>query len=631
MTLLAAVFPFLNERPRAVSIAAFLAANAYAACLLSLPGSPAENLTETLRHLPSFLLGHGPLSLDAAALATGLVAASGVWCAWAWSLTHGRAQRQGEEHGSARWGTAREGRRFMNLDDPDQNIILTERFGMAMSRPDHDRRYERCRNVIVAGGSGSGKTRGFFEPNIMQMNADYFVTDPKGETLPRVGHMLEAAGYEIASFNTVDFSKSLHYNPIAYVRDEADILEFVSCLIANTSGDRDHAGDPFWENAERLLYVALIGYLVHRCPPEDRSLSGVVTLLSLAKAKESDEDYRSPLDLLFEEVETGMRYVKSDESADASFDPSKRESFEPDSGYHWVRVAEPVPVDSDFALLHYKMFKDAAGKTLKSILVSCNTRMEPFAIPQVRELVSKDEMGLDKLGDGERKRAVFAIMSDTSPLYSFLFSIMLWQTTNILCRKALVEHGGSLPVPVTMLLDEFANLGKLNDVEKMVAVVRSRNISMAFGLQSLSQLKAAYKENAATIVDCCDTLLFLGGKSTDTAKEISESVGKETVATVTWNESRGQSASSTRNWNTVERDLRPLPWAYHLGGPMRSRRRRSSCGWTRPTPFSAQPRDGGDRFADGFDSAGGFVGESSVSRSTMRRASLHAALSWERD
>ena len=540
----------------ALSVAAFLAANAYAACLLSLPGSPAGNLVDALRLLPSFLLGHGPLSLEAAALATGLVAASGVWCAWAWSLTHGRAQRQGEEHGSARWGTVREGRRFMNLAEPDQNIILTEHFGMAMSRPDHERRYERCRNVIVAGGSGSGKTRGFFEPNIMQMNADYFVTDPKGETLPRVGHMLEAAGYEIASFNTVDFSKSLHYNPLAYVRDEAGILELVSCLIANTSGDREHAGDPFWENAERLLYVALIGYLVYRCPPEDRSLSGVVTLLSLAKAKESDEGYRSPLDLLFEEVETGMRYVKSDEGPEEEpFDPSRRRSFSPSGGYRWVRVADPVPVDSDFALLHYKMFKDAAGKTLKSILVSCNTRMEPFAIPQVRELVSRDEMGLDRLGDAGSRRAVFAVMSDTSPLYSFLFSIMLWQTMNLLCRKALTEHGGALPTPVTMLMDEFANLGKLNDVEKMVAVVRSRNVSMAFGLQSLSQLKAAYKDNAATIVDCCDTLLFLGGKSTETAKEISESVGKETVATVTWNESRGASASSTRNWGTLERDL----------------------------------------------------------------------------
>ncbi|OUO87624.1 conjugal transfer protein TraG [Gordonibacter urolithinfaciens] len=539
----------------ALSIAAFLAANSYAACLLSLPGSPAANLAEALRLLPSFLAGHGPLSLEAAALATGLVAASGVWCAWAWSLTHGLAQRQGEEHGSARWGSAREGRRFMNLEDPDQNILLTERFGMAMSRPDHDRRYERNRNVLVVGGSGSGKTRGFFEPNIMQMNSDYLVTDPKGETLPRVGHMLEGAGYRILSFNTVDFSKSLHYNPLAYVRDEADILEFVSCLISNTSGDREHAGDPFWENAERLLYVALIGYLVYRCPPEDRSLSGVVTLLSLAKAKESDEGYRSPLDLLFEEVETGLRYAAEGPGGDPGFDPSRRGSYEPSGGVRRVRVADPVPVDSDFALLHYKMFKDAAGKTLKSILVSCNTRMEPFAIPQVRELVSRDEMELDRLGSPGSRRAVFAVMSDTSPLYSFLFAIMLWQAANLMCRRASVEHGGSLPVPVTMLMDEFANIGRLPDIERMVAVVRSRNVSMAFGLQSLSQLKAAYKDNAATIVDCCDTLLFLGGKSTETAKEIAESVGKETVSTVTWNESRGASASSTRNWSTLERDL----------------------------------------------------------------------------
>ena len=241
----------------ALSIAAFLAADAYTACLLSLPGSPASNLTVAAKRLPSFLLGHGPLSLEAAALATGLVAACAVWCAWAWSLTHGSPERQGEEHGSARWGTVREGRRFMNLEDPDRNIVLTKHFGMAMDRPDHDRRFERNRNVLVVGGSGSGKTRGFFEPNIMQLNSNYLVTDPKGETLPRMGHMLEAAGYRILAFNTVDFSKSLHYNPLAYVRDEADILEFVSCLIENTTGDREHAGDPFWENAERLLYVAV--------------------------------------------------------------------------------------------------------------------------------------------------------------------------------------------------------------------------------------------------------------------------------------------------------------------------------------------------------------------------------------
>ena len=464
----------------ALSALSFLAANAYAACLLSLPGNPIANLAAALRRLPLYIMGHGPLSLEAAALATGLVAACSVWCAWAWSLTHGRAQRQGEEHGSARWGTVREGRRFMNLKDPDQNVILTERFGMAMSRPDHDRRHERNRNVLVVGGSGAGKTRGFFEPNVMQMSANYLVTDPKGESLPRLGHMLEAGGYEILSFNTVDFSKSLHYNPLAYVADEADILEFVACLIDNTTGDKEHAGDPFWENAERLLYVALIGYLIYHCPPDDRSLSGLVTLLSLAKAKESDEDYRSPLDLLFDEVETGMRYVRRAGEPEG-FDPLRRESYNPGGTHRWVRVSEPVAVDADFCLLHYKMFKDAAGKTLKSILVSCNTRMEPFAIPQVRELVSFDEMGLDRLGDAGERRAVFAVMSDTSSLYSFLFAIMMWQTMNVLCKRALVRYGGALPTPVVMLMDEFANIGRLPDVEKMVAVVRSRNISMAFG------------------------------------------------------------------------------------------------------------------------------------------------------
>lgn len=538
-----------------LSVLSFLLANAYVACLLSLPGSPMTNLGTAIYQLPSFLIGHGPLSLEAAALATGFVAACAVWSAWAYSLTHGKQNRAGEEHGSASWGSIKSGRKFMNQKQPERNILLTERLGMALERPDHDRRYERNRNVLVVGGSGSGKTRGFFEPNIMQMSANYIVTDPKGESLPRMGHMLEDAGYEVFSFNTVDFSKSMHYNPLAYVRDEADILEFVTCLIDNTTGDKEHAGDPFWENAERLLYVALIGYLVFHCPPADRSLSGLVTLLSLAKAKETDEDYKSPLDLLFDEIETGLRFVKG-EQCEATFDPMRRESFDPaGAGHRWIRVSDPVPVDSDFCLLHYKMFRDAAGKTLKSILVSCNTRMEPFAIPQVRELVSYDEMELDRMGNAGQKRALFAIMSDTSSLYSFLFAIMMWQAVNILCKKAITAYEGALPVPVVMLLDEFANIGKLPDIERMVAVVRSRNISMAFGLQSLSQLKSAYKDDAATIIDCCDTLLFLGGKSTDTVKEISESVGKQTVSTLTWNESRGASATSTRNWNTIERDL----------------------------------------------------------------------------
>ena len=539
----------------ALSVISFLAANTYTACLLSLPGSPISNLTAAFSHLPSYLIGHGPLSLEAAALATGLVAACSVWCAWAWSLTHGTAQRQGEEHGSARWGTVRGGRRFMNTEDAFDNIILTEHFGMAMSRPDHDRRYERNRNVLVVGGSGSGKTRGFFEPNVMQMSANYLITDPKGESLPRLGHMLDAEGYRVLSFNTVDFSKSLHYNPIAYIQDEADILEFVTCLIDNTTGDKEHAGDPFWENAERLLYVALIGYLVYHCPPEDRSLSGLVTLLSLAKAKESDEDYRSPLDLLFEEVETGMRYVKARDGQEEPFDPTRRVSYRPDAGAHrWVRVSEPTPVDADFCLLHYKMFKDAAGKTLKSILVSCNTRMEPFAIPQVRELVSYDEMELDRLGDEGERRAIFAVMSDTSSLYSFLFAIMMWQTMNILCKRAIKRYGGALPTPVVMLMDEFANIGQIPNFDKLIATIRSREISASIILQSQSQLKAIYKDAAEIISDNCDCTLFLSGRGKN-AKEIAEVLGKETIDSYNQSENRGAQTSHGLNYQKLGKEL----------------------------------------------------------------------------
>ena len=541
----------------ALSVAAFAFGDCYAACLLSLPGQPTSNLMVALAAMPAFATGEGILHAGAGPVATGLLAACAVWAAWARSLTHGPGDRVGEEHGSARWARPKEARRFADAKDPSNNVILTRNVSMALDQraaglPERDR---RNLNRAVVGGSGSGKT--FFDavPNLLQANCDYFVTDPKGQTLPMVEGALEDAGYEIARFDTIDFSKSLHYNPIAYVRDEADVLEFVTCLISNTNGgEGQRSDDPFWEKAERLLYVALVGYLLRHCPKADRSISGLMTLLSLAKAREDDEDYMSPLDLLFYEVETGMRYVEAPGGADAGDDPLSRKSGA-SQRFRWVCVSDPVPVDSDFSLLHYKMFKDAAGKTLKSILVSCNTRMEPFAIPQVRELVSRDEMRLDRLGEGDRPRAVFAITSDTSPLYSFLLAIMVWQTENILCERALREFGGELPRHVTFLLDEFANIGKLPDVERAIAVVRSRNVSMTIYLQSTSQLKAAYKDSAATIVDCCDTLTFLGGKSTETAKEISESVGKQTVGTVTWNESRGQTGSSTRNWNTVERDL----------------------------------------------------------------------------
>lgn len=539
------------------SLAAFGAANAYVSCLLTLPGSLMGNLTPALEALPTFIAHNGILHGGAAPLASGLVAACGVWALWAYSLTHGRADRAGEEHGSARWAKPSETRKFADARHPENNVILSRDVRMALDAKEAhiDSLWQRNLNRAVVGGSGSGKT--FFDllPNIMQANASYFVTDPKGQTLPMAGGLLAERGYRVLAFDTIDFSKSLHYNPIAYVEDEADILELVGCLIANTSGDDRHAADPFWENAERLLYVALIGYLVKHCPREDRSLSGVVTLLSLARAKETDEDYVSPLDLLFLEVETGMRYMEVDTAADAEADPLSRTASAGNARFRWVRVADPVAVEDDFCLLHYKMFKDAAGRTAKSILVSCNTRMEPFAIPQVRELVSYDEMELDRLGDSDCRRAVFAIVSDTSGLYSFLLAIMMWQAVNVLCRRALTRYGGALPTHVSFLLDEFANIGRLPDIEKTIAVVRSRNVSMTVYLQSMSQLKSRYKDDAATIVDCCDTTVFLGGKSTDTVREISEAVGKETVGTLTWNETRGSTGSSTRNWNTVERDL----------------------------------------------------------------------------
>ena len=540
-----------------LSFVAFLAANAYVACLLSLDGQPVSNLTVALQTLPSYILAHGPLSLQAGALAAGMVAACGVWIVWAYSLLREGNYRQGEEHGSAKWGTRREGQRFKDNKNPDNNIIFTKNYGLVVNRAKHSRKYERNRNVLVVGGSGSGKTRGYVEPNLMQMNSDFFVTDPKGTTLLNTGDMLAAGGYDIRVFNTVNMTESLHYNPLAYVSDEADILEFVECLIANTTGDKEHSGDPFWENAERLLYVALIGYLVAHCPARDRSLSGLITLLALAKAKETDEDYLSPLDLLFKEIETGRKYQQREGAATNKFDAFKRQSYDAGaaSSFYWEETGEPTPIENDFCLMHYKMFKDAAGKTLKSILISCNTRMEPFAIPQVRELVSRDEMQLDHLGEAGAKRAVFAIMSDTSTLYSFLFAIMMWQTMNLMCKKALSDFGGSLPRPVHFMFDEFANIGRLPNMENMIAVVRSRNISMSLILQSMSQLKRQYKDDATTIIDCCDTTLFLGGKSNETNKEISEAIGKQTVSILTHNESRGTMSSSTRNWNRQERDL----------------------------------------------------------------------------
>lgn len=370
------------------SAAAFWATDLYASNLASLPGEAVTNLSAALSTLPSYIASHGPLPTAAPlALACGLAAGCGVWVAWANMVARRGNYRSGEEHGSARWATPRELRRLSDEASPDDNILLTQNVRLAMSRDDHDPRWERNRNVVVIGGSGSGKTRTYVEPNLMQMNASYLVTDPKGTTVRRLGGMLAAHGYDVRTLNTVDFSLSMRYNPLAYVRTQQDVLELVECLIVNTTPKGKSANDPFWENSERLLYCALIGYLTYHCPPEDRTLPGLMTLLSLAEARDEDESFMSPLDVLFRELETGCRCVAAPGAAggDGRSMGGARESV------RWVPWCDPATPDSDYALGRYRAFKAAAGKTLKSIIISCNARLSALAMKRASEHSGLDE------------------------------------------------------------------------------------------------------------------------------------------------------------------------------------------------------------------------------------------------
>lgn len=388
----------------------------------------------------------------------------------------------------------------------------------------------------------------------MQLNANYFITDPKGTLIHDMGWVLEDAGYEIRTFDTIDFTRSLHFNPIDYIKGEADTLRFVECLIRNTTGDDQHSGDPFWENAEKLLYTALISYLLLHCPEEDHSVPGLLSLLALADAREDDEDYMSPLDMLFHEIETGERLMRVAESS--GYDISSREFQPASSGYAWVKVAKPVRPEDDFALASYKQFKVAAGKTLKSIMVSCNVRMKPFDIAEMKELLAYDEMALDHLGDARAKVAVFCSMSDTDSTFDFVFALLMQQALDTLCEAALSRFSGALPRCVHFVFDEFANIGTIPDFERMITVTRSRNIAVSMICQSLSQLDENYGENnAATIMNACDTLLYLGGKSADTNQKIADMIGKQTVANVSVNDSRGANPTYTHNYGLIERDL----------------------------------------------------------------------------
>lgn len=531
---------------------AFAAGNLYASNLASLPGEPITNLATAAVTLPGFVAKGGGFTGEPAGICVGVLLVCAAWIAWSYRLM-AKGTRNGEERGSARWATRAEMRAFGDAKAPDNNIILAKNARLALDRGRFDLKTDRNHNVVVVGGSGSGKTRYYVKPNLMQLNSSYFVTDPKGTLIGETGHLFAEAGYEIRSFNTIDFAESNRYNPLRYVRSEADVLTFVECLIKNTTGDKDHAGDPFWENAERLLYTALVSYLLAHCPEEDRNLPGLLVLLGLAEAKEEDESYMSPLDILFAELETGKKLVKTGEAAEEDFESRAFSSGA--GGFTWVRTGEPVPPEDDFSLSNYKAFKTAAGKTLKSIIISCNVRLKPLSIKEVSKLLERDEMGLDELGEEGKRAVVFASMPDTNSTFDFLFAILMWQTLDVLCNVALRRHAGHLPTHVHFILDEFANIGHVPDFERTIAVVRSRNISCSIILQSLAQLKSRYKDDAQTIQDCCDTTLFLGGKSGETNKEISEAVGKQTISTITFNDSRGSNSSRTRNYNRQERDL----------------------------------------------------------------------------
>ncbi len=422
--------------------------------------------------------------------------------------------RQGKEYGSARWGTKKDIEPYMD-EKFQNNIILTQTERLTMNGRPANPKYARNKNVLVIGGSGSGKTRFYVKPNLMQMHSSYCVTDPKGTIVLECGKMLEDNGYEIKILNTINFKKSMKYNPFAYIRSEKDILKLVQTIIANTKGEGEKAGEDFWVKAEKLYYTALIGYIWYEAPFEEKNFATLLDMIDASEVREDDESYMNPIDRLFEALEK----------------------------------KEPT----HFAVKQYKKYKLAAGKTAKSILISCGARLAPFDIQELRELMKEDELELDTLGD--RKTVLFVIISDTDDTFNFVVSIMYSQLFNLLCDKADDVYGGRLPVHVRCLLDEFANIGLIPKFEKLIATIRSREISASIILQAQSQLKAIYKDNADTIVGNCDSTIFLGGKEKTTLKELSETLGKETIDLYNTSETRSNQKSFGLNYQKTGKEL----------------------------------------------------------------------------
>jgi len=422
--------------------------------------------------------------------------------------------RQGKEYGSARWGNKKDIEPYMD-EKFQNNILLTQTERLTMNGRPSNPKYARNKNVLVIGGSGSGKTRFFVKPNLMQMHSSYCVTDPKGTIVLECGKMLEDNGYEIKILNTINFKKSMKYNPFAYLRSEKDILKLVQTITANTKGEGEKAGEDFWVKAEKLYYTALIGYIFYEAPKEEKNFATLLDMIDASEVREDDETYMNPIDRLFEALEK----------------------------------KEPT----HFAVKQYKKYKLAAGKTAKSILISCGARLAPFDIHELRDLMNEDELELDTLGD--RKTALFVIISDTDDTFNFVVSIMYSQLFNLLCDKADDVYGGRLPVHVRCLLDEFANIGLIPKFEKLIATIRSREISASIILQAQSQLKAIYKDNADTIVGNCDSTLFLGGKEKTTLKELSETLGKETIDLYNTSETRSNQKSFGLNYQKTGKEL----------------------------------------------------------------------------
>lgn len=452
-------------------------------------------------------------SLHPLDLLVGLCCGAGLRLAVYLRGKNAKKYRHGREYGSARWGSAKDIEPFQAPKFED-NILLTKTERLMMNSRPADPKNARNKNVLIVGGSGSGKTRFWIKPNLLQMHSSYVLTDPKGTTILEVGNAFVQKGYRIKVFNTINFKKSMHYNPLAYVHSEKDILKLVTALMTNTKGE-GQGGDPFWDKAERLLLVALIAYLYEEAPTEEQNFATLLEMLNTMQVSEEDESYQNPVDLLFEQLE-------------------KRKP-------------------NSFAGRQYRLYKLAAGKTAKSILISCGARLAPFDIQELREITAYDELELDTLGD--RKTVLFLIMSDTDSTFNFLISMVYTQLFNLLCDKADDVYGGRLPIHVRCLIDECANIGQIPNLEKLVATIRSREISACLVLQARSQLKALYKDNADTIIGNMDSQIFLGGSEPSTLKELSEMLGKETIDQYNTSDTRGNSPSYGTTYQKLGHEL----------------------------------------------------------------------------